>query len=86
MGKILIADHYRGSLEQMRRALEQGGKLSGISMLTLSSFKESEEMPREAVTLSFHQKLMKRQSEFEIYGEMFRFPSFINEILMFAGA
>jgi len=85
MGKILIADHYRGSLEQMRRALEQGGKLSGISMLTLSSFKESEEMPREAVNLSFHQKLMKRQSEFEIYGGMFRFPSFINEILMFAG-
>lgn len=85
MKKILIADHYRGSLEQMHLAMKQNGVLGGISLLSLSSFKESDLLPREALSLSFHQKLLERKDAFRVYGGMFDYPSFVDEILKFAG-
>lgn len=85
MKKILIADHYRGSLEQIHAAVRQGGRITGLSLYSPSAFQDEETMGREALNLSFHQHLMKRKEQFPLYGAMFRFPSFVDEILKFAG-
>lgn len=83
MQKTVITDAYRGE-QFLARAAAATGAVSGIRIITLSSFLGEESDPEEALLLSISRTFRSRKKLYPVYGGMFSYPAFFSEILSFA--
>lgn len=81
MKTVISPSHLRETL--LHRTAGDNGILTEVSFLSLSTLLSAEEDDTNT-TLAFASQLRSDISAYPIYGEMFRYPAFIREVISFA--
>ncbi len=81
MKTVISSPHLRETL--LHRTSGQNGILTEVSFLSLSTLLSAEEDVTNTL-LSFASQLRSDVSAYPVYGEMFRYPAFIREVISFA--
>lgn len=81
--KTLIASLDQKESILRNLASKNNGILEGVQVLTLNTALKEEKDDSILLSLQLRNLLLQQINQFEIYGKMFSFPAFINEILSF---
>jgi ATP-dependent helicase/DNAse subunit B len=82
--KTIIADNSQKDQILHDAALKNNGIVSGLQVLSLSAVMKEERDDRISVLLSLKKMLSKHPEDYPIYGAMFAYPAFLEDILVFA--
>lgn len=82
--KTIITPPYNRQRTLRRLAKENGGKLVNVQVPSFSIALQEENEDTSFVTLKIQKLLQEHIDEFPIYGKMFCFPAFLQEVITFA--
>lgn len=82
--KTILVPSYNRQRTLRNLAKENGGKLTDVKVLSFSSALHEQSDDSASVLLSIQQQLLSHKEEFSIYGDMFQYPAFLNEMISFA--
>ena len=81
--KTLIASNERFTALQRQYAEKNNGISAGIRTLTLSAALQEHSDPEDLLLFRLKNRLSSISDRFPVYRDMFRYPSFLKEILAF---